>query len=48
MIAKTSEEVPKQGWAAVVVDEGQDFRIEVQKLDVPEPSKSLPGFDPTL
>ncbi|TPX12773.1 uncharacterized protein E0L32_000950 [Thyridium curvatum] len=32
-----STEIPKQGWAGVVVNEGPDFSVEVQKLDVPEP-----------
>ena len=34
-----SVDIPKQGWAGVVVNEGPDFTVEVQKLDVPEPSK---------
>jgi len=34
-----SEEVPKKGKAAVVVNEGPDFRVEVQEVDVPEPSQ---------
>jgi len=34
-------EIPKKGKAAVVVNEGPDFRVEVQEVDVPEPSKSL-------
>ncbi|KAK4560453.1 hypothetical protein LTR86_005649 [Recurvomyces mirabilis] len=32
-----SEEVPKKGKAGVVVNEGPDFRVEVQEVDVPEP-----------
>lgn len=32
-------DIPRQGWAAVVVDEGPDFRVEVTKVDVPEPSE---------
>lgn len=32
------EEVPKKGKAAVVVNEGPDFRVEIQEVDVPEPS----------
>lgn len=32
-------EVPKQGWAGVVVNEGPDFSVEIQKVDVPEPSE---------
>ncbi|KAK3096373.1 hypothetical protein LTR53_019311, partial [Teratosphaeriaceae sp. CCFEE 6253] len=31
-------EVPKKGKAAVVVNEGPDFRVEVQEVDVPEPA----------
>lgn len=34
-------EVPKQGWAGVVVNEGPNFSVEIQKVDVPEPSKYL-------
>ncbi|KAK0966813.1 hypothetical protein LTR91_016345 [Friedmanniomyces endolithicus] len=30
-------EIPKKGKAAVVVNEGPDFRVEVQEVDVPEP-----------
>lgn len=33
-----AEEIPKQGKAGVVVNEGKDFRVEVQMVDVPEPS----------
>ena len=36
------EEIPKKGKAAVVINEGPDFRVEVQDVDVPEPSASLP------
>ena len=32
-------EIPKQCKAGVVVNEGPDFRIEIQMVDVPEPSK---------
>ncbi|KAK5168371.1 uncharacterized protein LTR77_006941 [Saxophila tyrrhenica] len=32
-----AEEIPKQGKAGVVVNEGSDFKIEVQMVDVPEP-----------
>lgn len=35
-----SEEVPKKGLGGVVINEGPDFRVEIQELDVPEPSKS--------
>ena len=38
-----SEEIPKQGKAGVVVNEGSDFKIEVQMIDVPEPSKYHKG-----
>ncbi|KAK3720451.1 hypothetical protein LTR37_003864 [Vermiconidia calcicola] len=31
-----SEEVPKKGKAGVVVNEGADFRVEVQEVDIPE------------
>ena len=34
-----SVEIPKQGWAGVVVSEGPDFSLEVKKVDVPEPSE---------
>lgn len=34
------EEIPKKGKAAVVVNEGPDFRVEIQEVDVPEPSAS--------
>ena len=33
------EEIPKKGKAGVVVNEGPDFHVEVQEIDVPEPSK---------
>ncbi|KAK4959320.1 hypothetical protein LTR10_004123 [Elasticomyces elasticus] len=36
-----SEEIPKKGKAAVVVNEGPEFRVEVQEVDVPEPSMFL-------
>jgi len=32
-----SEEVPKKGLGGVVINEGPDFRVEIQELDVPEP-----------
>jgi hypothetical protein len=35
-----AEEIPKKGKAGVVVNEGPDFHIEVQEIDVPEPSES--------
>lgn len=31
--------VPQKGKAAVVVNEGPDFHVEVQEVDVPEPSE---------
>ncbi len=34
-----AEEIPKKGIAGVVVNEGSDFRVEVQELDVPVPSE---------
>lgn len=34
----SSEEVPKKGIGGVVINEGPDFRVEIQELDVPEPS----------
>ena len=37
----SSMDIPKQGWGGVVVNEGPDFHVEVQKLDVPEPSKRV-------
>lgn len=40
MTSRTEEEIPKQGWGAVVINEGPDFKVEVQKVDVPVPSKS--------
>lgn len=40
----TEVEIPKQCKAGVVVNEGPDFRIEVQMVDVPEPSKSCPSM----
>lgn len=33
------EEIPKKGIGGVVVNEGKDFYLEVQELDVPECSK---------
>jgi len=32
-----SEEIPKKGKAAVVVNEGPEFKVEIQEVDVPEP-----------
>lgn len=32
-------EIPKQCKAGVVVNEGPDFRVEVQMVDVPEPGE---------
>lgn len=31
--------IPKKGLAGVVINEGPEFRVEVQEVDVPEPSK---------
>jgi propanol-preferring alcohol dehydrogenase len=33
----TEYEIPKQCKAGVVVNEGPDFKVEVQMVDVPEP-----------
>jgi propanol-preferring alcohol dehydrogenase len=41
-------EIPKQCKAGVVVNEGPDFKVEVQMVDVPEPGMSslvLCSFD---
>ncbi|KAI7683086.1 hypothetical protein KC322_g13823, partial [Hortaea werneckii] len=35
----TEVEIPKQCKAGVVVNEGPDFRIEVQMVDVPGPRR---------
>jgi len=32
-------EIPKKGKAGVVVNEGPDFRVEIQEVDVPEPGR---------
>jgi hypothetical protein len=32
-------QIPKKGKAAVVVNEGPDFHVEVQEVDVPEPGE---------
>lgn len=37
-IFEMSEEIPKKGKAGVVVNEGPEFRVEIQDVDVPEPS----------
>lgn len=34
-------EIPKQCKAGVVVNEGPDFKVEVQMVDVPEPGKQF-------
>lgn len=34
-----TEEIPKKGKAGVCVNEGPDFHIEVQDVDVPEPKE---------
>lgn len=36
-----SVDIPKEGWACVVKDEGPNFSVEVTKLPVPEPSKCI-------
>lgn len=33
------EKIPKKGLGGVVVNEGPNFHIEIQEIDVPEPSK---------
>lgn len=35
----TTEEIPKTGKAGVVVNEGPDFHVEVQDVEVPEPQE---------
>ena len=37
--AETTFEIPKQCKAGVCVNEGPDFRVEVQMVDVPEPGE---------
>ena len=34
-----AEDIPKKGKGGVVVNEGKDFHVEVQEIDVPECSK---------
>lgn len=41
-----SEEIPKEGKAAVVVNEGADFTVEVKMVPVPEPGKHLTSHGP--
>lgn len=36
-------EIPKQCKAGVVVNEGPDFKVEVQMVDVPEPGEHYKG-----
>ena len=36
-------DIPKQCKAGVVVNEGPDFRVEVQMVDVPSPGMKLWG-----
>ena len=36
-----SFEIPAECWAGVVVNEGPDFHVEVQKLPVPEPGEPV-------
>lgn len=40
----TDVEIPKQCKAGVVVNEGPDFRVEVQMVDVPEPGNNKSIF----
>lgn len=35
----TTEQIPAKGLAGVCVNEGPDFKVEVQEVDVPEPSE---------
>lgn len=35
----TEVQIPKQCKAGVVVNEGPEFQVEVQMVDVPEPSR---------
>lgn len=35
----TDVEIPKTGKAGVVVNEGPDFHVEVQDVEVPEPGQ---------
>lgn len=37
MSSPVSFEIPSECWAGVVINEGPDFSIEVQKVPVPEP-----------
>lgn len=37
---ETHPEIPKTCKAGVVVNEGPDFRVEVQDVEVPEPGKA--------
>jgi hypothetical protein len=39
-MAEAEIQIPKKGKAGVVVNEGPDFHIEVQEVDVPEPGES--------
>lgn len=39
MASDSNPEIPKKSKAAVVVDEGPDFRVEIQEVDVPEPGE---------
>jgi hypothetical protein len=43
-MAEAEIQIPKKGKAGVVVNEGPDFHIEVQEVDVPEPGKSHDVF----
>jgi hypothetical protein len=39
-MAEAEIQIPKKGKAGVVVNEGPDFHIEVQEVDIPEPGES--------
>lgn len=38
--AEPSFDIPKDCWAGVVVNEGPDFSMKVEKVPVPEPGMS--------
>lgn len=37
----TGDNIPKKCFAGVTVNEGPDFKLEVQEVDVPEPGKHM-------
>lgn len=41
--ARRLPDIPKTCKAGVVVNEGPDFRVEIQDVDVPEPGKYIPS-----